>query len=62
MFNEPFPVPEVDERLLFDISCSRIIGLVITLAQEINLFKLIDEARQTIEDAAKQPQNYTYNL
>lgn len=54
MFNEPFPVAEVDERLLFDLSCSRIIGPVITLAQEINLFKLIDAAPQTIEDAAKQ--------
>ncbi|WP_445245425.1 methyltransferase [Microcoleus sp. OTE_8_concoct_300] len=53
MFNEPFPIPEVDERLLFDLSCSRIIGPVITLAQEINLFKLIDESPQTIEDAAK---------
>lgn len=53
MFNEPFPVAEVDERLLFDLSCSRIIGPVITLAQELNLFKLIDAAPQTIEDTAK---------
>jgi acetylserotonin N-methyltransferase len=53
MFNEPFPIPEVDERVLFDLSCSRIIGPVITLAQELNLFKLIDAAPQTIEDAAQ---------
>lgn len=53
MFNESFPVAEVDERLLFDLSCSRIIGPVITLAQELNLFKLIDATPQTIEDAAK---------
>lgn len=53
MLNEPFPIAEVDERLLFDLSCSRIIGPVITLAQELNLFQLIDAAPQTIEEAAE---------
>lgn len=53
MLPEPFPIAEVDERSLFDLSCSRIIGPVITLAQELNLFQLLDADPQTIEEAAK---------
>ena len=49
MMHEQFPVAAVDDRLLFDLSCSRVIGPVITLAQEIDLFELFDQAPQTIE-------------
>jgi len=54
MFKKQFPVAEVDERLLFDLCCTRVVGPVITLAQELNLFQLLDEVPQTIEDTAKQ--------
>jgi 2-polyprenyl-3-methyl-5-hydroxy-6-metoxy-1,4-benzoquinol methylase len=49
MVSKQFPVARVDEQLLFDLSCSRVIGPVITLAQEINLFGLFKQAPQTID-------------
>lgn len=52
MMREQFPVAEANDHLLFDLSCSRVIGPVITLAQEIDLFELFNQAPQTIAEAA----------
>lgn len=51
---ESFPVTQVDDRVLFDISCTRIVGPVITLAQEMKLFDLFKTSSQTIEEVAQQ--------
>ncbi len=53
MASEQFPVAGVDEQILFDLSCSRVIGPVITLAQEINLFELFNQTPQTIDSVVK---------
>lgn len=49
-----FPVAPVDDRVLFDISCTRIIGPVITLAQEISFFGLFQGGFLTIDDIAQK--------
>lgn len=47
MVNQQFPVPPVNEQILFDLCCTRIIGPVITIAQEIGLFQLFHQSPQT---------------
>lgn len=49
-----FPVAPVDDRVLFDISCTRIIGPVITLAQEMGVFTLFHQAALTVDGLAQQ--------
>ncbi|MEM8639708.1 MAG: methyltransferase [Cyanobacteria bacterium P01_G01_bin.54] len=50
--SHPFPVAPVDDRLLFDLSCQRVIGPVITVAQELNLFRHLHTQPCTIADLA----------
>ncbi|MEO0459182.1 MAG: methyltransferase [Cyanobacteria bacterium P01_A01_bin.114] len=49
-----FPIAQADERILFDISCTRVVGPVITLAQELRLFDLFQTSAQSIEEVAQK--------
>ena len=53
MFDDAkFPIPPVDDRLIYDLTCSNVIAPVITVSQEIQLFSILDARPQTIEEVA----------